>query len=152
MGIQSKCGTDFPILIKINNDTATNNDAYEQDMIYMLKELKQLSVEVVELSGYDFLGQPKTARNYYLARVARLKKVVDIPMSLVGGIRSLTDVEAVLATGIELVSLGRPLISEPDFFNKMVLQDVQSRCISCNRCFVLPQLKYGIRCVFNRKK
>lgn len=41
-----------------------------------------------------------------------------MPLSLVGGVRSLADMEAVIEAGIECVSLGRTLIAEPDFVTK----------------------------------
>lgn len=150
-GIREKCGVDFPVLVKINSDTATNDENYEADMVYMLNEFKRLAVEVVELSGYDFLSQPKDVYHYYLERAARLKKAVDIPLSLVGGIRSIEHMEQVLAAGLDMVSLGRPLIAEPDFIDKLLEGQQKAKCVSCNRCFVMPKLKPGIRCVLNRK-
>lgn len=151
-GIRAECGVDFPVLLKINSDTAADDEAYEADLLYMLLELKRLSVELVELSGCDFLSQPKDASNYYLARAARLREAAGVPLSLVGGIRSLADMEEVLAAGIDMVSLGRPLIAEPDFIPKLLSGQAKSKCARCNRCFVVPKLKPGIRCVLNSKK
>jgi 2,4-dienoyl-CoA reductase-like NADH-dependent reductase (Old Yellow Enzyme family) len=151
-GIKAACGEDFPVFVKINNDSKTENEAYGQDMVYMLKQCRQLGVELVECSGVDFISMERTATLYYLERVAALRKEVDIPMSLVGGVRSLADMEAVLAAGIDMVSLGRPLICEPDIFKKLLSgEQEKSQCMSCNRCFALPHIKPGLRCVFQRK-
>ena len=45
--------------------------------------------------------------------------------------------EAVLnQTKIELISLSRPLLCEPDLPNKMQADPkAVSRCVSCNRCY-----------------
>ena len=84
-GIQAACGPDFPIFIKINSDTKADDAAYEQDMVYMLGRMKALGIALAELSGVDFINQPRDARLYYLERAARLRSAVDLPMSLVGG-------------------------------------------------------------------
>ncbi|WP_462332551.1 HisA/HisF-related TIM barrel protein [Schwartzia sp. (in: firmicutes)] len=40
--------------------------------------------------------------------------MVEQPLSLVGGIRSLEDIERVLEDGIDMVSMSRAVVSEPD--------------------------------------
>ena len=151
-GIQAACGPDFPIFIKINSDTKADDAAYEQDMVYMLGRMKALGIALAELSGVDFINQPRDARLYYLERAARLRSAVDLPMSLVGGIRSLADMEQVLAAGIDMVSLGRPLIAEPDFIPKVLAGQEKAKCVSCCRCFVMPHMHPGVRCVLRRPR
>ncbi|SFT78446.1 2,4-dienoyl-CoA reductase [Selenomonas sp. GACV-9] len=149
-GIKKACGDDFPVLIKINIDTKHEDAAaYHEDMVWILRRCQELGVELVELSGVDFINQPKTATLYYLEEAARLKALVpELPISLVGGVRSLADMEAILAAGIDAVSLGRALIAEPDFVTKSLAGAEKSICVSCSRCFVLPNLHPGIRCVW----
>lgn len=149
--IKAECGESFPVFVKINNDSKTDDAAYAQDMVYMLEACKRLGVELVECSGVDFVAKSRTETLYYLDRVAALRQKVDIPLSLVGGVRSLADMEAVLASGIDMVSLGRPLICEPDLVPKLLAGQEKSRCLSCNKCFVLPHVKAGLRCVFQRQ-
>ena len=153
-GIQAACGAAFPILVKINLDTKHEDHAgYHAAMLYMLREFQRLGVELVELSGVDFINQPRDATLYYLEEGARLKAAVPgQAMSLVGGVRSLADMERVLAAGFELVSLGRALIAEPDFLRKELAGGAPSICVSCCRCFVLPEMHKGMRCVWQWKK
>ncbi len=150
-GIHEKCGDDFPVLLKINNDTKTNDDAYEDDMRYMLSEAKRLGVTLVELSGVDFLNLPRDARVYYLDRAKRLRHDVDMLLSLVGGVRSLGDMERVLAAGIDMVSMSRPFVCEPDIITRLKNGQEKSNCLSCNRCFVIAHLHPGMRCIRQRK-
>ena len=153
VGIKAACGDDFPVLIKINSDTAADNDRYEEDMIYILRRAAELGAELVELSGVDFINQPRTATLYYLDRAIRLKKAVgNMPLSLVGGVRSASDMEKVLNSGIDMVSVGRPLIAEDDFVQKTLAGGEKSICVSCNRCFVIPNKHPNIRCVWQKKK
>ena len=149
-GIKKRCGEDFPVLVKINSDTRTDDAAYEADLGWMLQRMKKLGVELVELSGADFIDLPHDAVLYYLERTARLRQLVDLPMSLVGGVRSLADMEQVLSSGIDMVSLGRPLIAEPDLVTKLLAGQPQAKCVSCSRCFVMPHMYPGIRCILHR--
>lgn len=144
----------LPVLIKVNVDTkAEDAEGYHRDMVWLLQRAKALGVELVEFSGVDFINLPKTATLYYLPQVKRLRaEVPDIPLSLVGGVRSLADMEAVIKAGIECVSLGRSLIAEPDFVTKELAGGEKSICVSCSRCFVLPHMHPGIRCVWAWKK
>lgn len=151
-GIQACCGKDFPILLKINNDTKGDDAAYEQDLLWILQRCRRLGVELVELSGADFINQPKDGHLYYLERATRMRRQVDLPMSLVGGVRSLADMETVLAAGLDMVSLGRALIAEPDFVARVLAGQEKSICVSCSRCFVMPHMHPGIRCVWEWKK
>jgi len=150
-GIKKACGQDFPVLIKINNDSKTNDEQYGQEMLYVLQECKVLQVELVEFSGVDFISLPRTASLYYLERIAKLKSSVDVPIALVGGVQSLDDMDKVLASGIDMVSLGRPLICEPNLFPNLLAGQEKAKCLSCNRCFAIPHIKPGIRCVLHRK-
>ncbi|MGP1471740.1 MAG: NADH:flavin oxidoreductase [Schwartzia sp. (in: firmicutes)] len=150
-GIKAACGTAFPVLLKINSDTKADDTAYEADLRYMLQEARRLGVELVELSGVDFLSEPRTATLYYLERAKRLRRAVEEPMSLVGGVRSLADMEAVIASGLDMVSLGRPLVCEPDLLPRLRAGQERSSCLGCNRCFVIAHLHPGMRCVRERK-
>ena len=60
--------------------------------------------------------------------------------------------ETVIEAGIACVSLGRALIAEPDFVTKELSGGEKSICLSCSRCFVLPHMHPGIRCVWVWKK
>ena len=78
----------------------------------------------------------KPIHNYNVGSAERIKKNVDIPVIVVGGIRKLTDIETIIETReIDFVSMCRPFIIEPNLVNKF--QDhkaVGSRCIDCGYC------------------
>ena len=58
-------------------------------------------------------------------------------MVLCGGIRSIETMEKLnKEKGIELFSISRPLISEPDLPHKWEENtNYKSRCVSCNNCY-----------------
>lgn len=148
IGIKEKCGNDYPIFIKINCNTPGDNDTYEQDILYIIQEFKMLQIDALEISGYDFMKKNMKERNYYLDIARRIHRSVEIPLILVGGIRSLEDMEEVLQEEIDLVSLSRPLICEPDLILKLKEGQAKAKCISCNCCFTYPQTR-GKRCALH---
>lgn len=140
-GIHEACGPSFPVLIKINIDTKQEDHAaYREDMIWILSRCRELGVSLVELSGVDFINQPKTATLYYLDEAKLLRQAVpQMPLSLVGGVRSLADMEAVLDAGLDAVSLGRSLIAEPDSCQRLWREKPLSAfpataVLSCPKC------------------
>lgn len=150
-GIKAACGAEFPVFIKINSNDKADDAAYEQDLSDILRCCKAVGVEAVELSGFDFTTrQTINHRAFYLERAAKLRKLVDIPLILVGGIKSLPDMQTALAEGIDMVAICRGLLCEPDLIPKLKAGQAQARCISCNQCFSIFDTK-GKRCVFHTK-
>ena len=78
--------------------------------------------------------------------------VGDKALVITGGIRSCKVIEEILDSGVDMVGLCRPLISEPDFANRILGPggDIKARCISCNKC-LLHIAKHPLKCVhFNK--
>lgn len=145
LGIKQACGEQYPIFVKINSNVPTNDESYESDLLYMINEFESLGVEAVELSGCDLGTKKYTDHNYYLERVSRLAELTDMPLILVGGIRSLSDIEHVLQNGIAMVSFSRPFICEPNLIHQLK-SGHKSKCVSCNNCYGLYYQK-GKRCI-----
>ena len=80
----------------------------------------------------------------------KIAENVSIPIALVGGIRSKKTMQNILDnTKIEIISLSRPIICQPDFPKRLESGDIEdSKCISCNGCY----RSNCHRCVFKRKK
>ncbi len=73
---------------------------------------------------------------YHLEYARGMKKKVQCPIILVGGLRTVKIMERTLAEGeADFISLCRPLIREPEFPNliRRGLSD-RSSCINCNLC------------------
>ncbi len=87
-----------------------------------------------------------SAEAYFAAAAAAIRARVQIPVMLVGGLRSLAVMERLVSGGTcDLVSLCRPFIREPDMVNRFAAgNQTRAACISCNKCFNLR----GFRCVF----
>ena len=63
-----------------------------------------------------------------------VKKAVSLPVCAVGRIITEEMAEAVLSSGkCDLVGLGRPLLCDPDFVNKIISGEPVRYCMSCNK-------------------
>jgi 2,4-dienoyl-CoA reductase-like NADH-dependent reductase (Old Yellow Enzyme family) len=78
------------------------------------------------------------AEAYYRPFARAAKAVLDIPVILVGGLRSTQVMDEILRSGdADFLAMARPFVREPDLANKIA----QGRrgpvaCVSCNICFL----------------
>ena len=93
----------------------------------------------------------KPIHNYNVNSAERIKKNVDIPVIVVGGIRTLSDIENIIETrGIDFVSMCRPFIIEPNIVNKFQERKViESKCIDCGYCLLGVGTK-KLKCYFGK--
>jgi 2,4-dienoyl-CoA reductase-like NADH-dependent reductase (Old Yellow Enzyme family) len=84
---------------------------------------------------------------YFLPQARRAREATDLPLILVGGMRSLEVMENILEEGTaDFISMSRPLIREPDLPNQWLEGRTEpAACISCNNCWPGPR-EYGIAC------
>ena len=78
----------------------------------------------------------KPIHNYNVGSAERIKKSVDIPVIVLGGIRKLTNIENIIEKrDIDFVSMCRPFVIEPNIVNKFHdHKATESRCIDCGYC------------------
>ncbi len=153
--VREAVGKDFQISVKINSNLEENDESYLPDLLMMCREMKDMGIAFVELSGWDFTPRGRAGeRNFYLERAALVRKEVGIPVLLVGGIRSLSDMEEVIASGIDMVSICRPFICEPDLITRLLNGQKEASCINCSQCFILCR-QYtpgGQKCILHKKE
>ena len=71
-----------------------------------------------ELVFYDISASPED-RSVERAWVTRVARTLDIPFCVAGGIRSVAQAEAVLASGAEKISVNSPALERPDLINEL---------------------------------
>jgi len=76
--------------------------------------------------------------NFNVCQAKQMKQVLDIPVIVVGGLRNMEDINNVFRLGAaDFVSLGRPLLTEPGFVNKLRNDTAcRSQCIECGYCIM----------------
>lgn len=158
-----KVGKDFPILIKMNVDDFLEDGINLDESKKIAERLSKTGFAAIETSGSMWETETRsrhliTSRTkirskdkeaYFLPYAREIRKVIDIPLILVGGIRSLDVIEKILAEGsADFVALSRPLIRQPDLPNRWLkgIGGLTADCISCNACFG-SLMEGGVRCI-----
>jgi len=107
----------------------------------------------VENIYQDMVGKFVLEEGYNLNAAKIIKpKMKDVPLLLVGGLRSKTLMEELIRSKYtDFISMSRPFIREP-FLVKNFREEKQNRaaCISCNRCLGAVPNDYPIRCYANK--
>jgi 2,4-dienoyl-CoA reductase-like NADH-dependent reductase (Old Yellow Enzyme family) len=91
---------------------------------------------------------------YFRAWCKGIKSEVNVPVMMVGGMRTFELMEEIIQRGeADFVSLSRPFIREPGLVNAWKGGDShRATCISCNKCFeALLQLE-PLHCVQERSE
>jgi len=133
-------------------------------MVEISKMLASEGISAVEMSGGTQLSpanrgfsrpgiQDPSDEVYYLDAAKQFKDNVDVPLVLVGGIRTYAVAESLVQQGIaDFISLSRPLIREPHLVKRWHEGDMSSAtCIHCNQCFGPARTGEGIYCVAEYK-
>lgn len=157
-GIKKLLGENFPVTVKINACDFLPQGFQLKECLQAVEILEEAGVVGFEISGgMAEAGQgsvwkgerTEEEEGYFVSYAVAVKKVVASPVFGLGGLRTLRRLEELVSTGqVDLVSLSRPFIREPNLVKKFRLEEVEkSGCISCNQCFN-PR---GIRCAQLRK-
>jgi 2,4-dienoyl-CoA reductase-like NADH-dependent reductase (Old Yellow Enzyme family) len=62
---------------------------------------------------YDFRSFKRADKNYYLRQAKTVRRATSLPLAIAGGTRTLGDMAAALAAGMDMISMSRPLSASP---------------------------------------
>lgn len=144
-----KVAPQLHVTIKINSSDELPGGLTEKDSLEICKILAAEGIDSIEVSG-NGTSRPgvrsEAGEPYFLPFATQLAESVDIPVILVGGLRSMAVMDRVLNnTKIELISLSRAFIRQPNL-PQLMKDGATNRadCISCNACYRTD----GHTCVF----
>lgn len=173
--MRNKTGDGFLITMKINSTDEYPGGLTVQDFLVSCKLMADAGIDAIEVSGNGTSHTGIKAgcnEGYFRAAAMSLAALVDVPVVLVGGLRSIEKINQYLDeptnearaegkpsctlpckeevadrhTRIEYISLSRPLIREPNLIQRWQQGDTKpSLCVSCNACYRTP----GHQCIFN---
>jgi 2,4-dienoyl-CoA reductase-like NADH-dependent reductase (Old Yellow Enzyme family) len=169
--IVGKVGKDFPILIKMNADDFLEGGINLAESKKIAERLSSMGIAAVETSGgmWEVINRSKEELGwqpvvliearidiksrdqeaYHLQYAREIRKVIKVPLILVGGIRSLDVIDKILAEGnADFIALCRPLIRQPDLPSRWLkgTGPLTARCISCNGC-VSSIMTGSLKCI-----
>jgi 2,4-dienoyl-CoA reductase-like NADH-dependent reductase (Old Yellow Enzyme family) len=151
--VRDEMGGDYPLLIKLGIQDFVRDGLTLDDGVEIVRHLADWGIDAVEIScGMGMASSRKDILRpedeaYFLPQARRVREATDLPLILVGGMRSLEVMESILEEGTaDFISMSRPLIREPDLPNQWREgRTERAACISCNNCWPGPG-EYGIAC------
>ena len=163
--IRAKVGPDYPVLIKIGVEDGFPGGLSLEEGLRAARTLAREGYDSLEISsglrgpkyqgtefrtGVDRPGQEA----YFRAWAAQAKNEVDVPVMMVGGLRSFEMMEEIITNQeADLISLCRPLIREPGLVRTWM--DGRRRrpdCISCNQCYENINTGAGLACLVEQRR
>lgn len=159
--VREAAGTDFPVTAKINGEDFMEGGLRLEDAVSAARLLEEAGLDGVEVSGGSCvlspprLGPMRPAGSlnpdgpgYFIEQTRAFKQALNIPVTLVGGIRSPEQAEKVLEEGsADQIGICRPLIREPDLLLRWSRgQFDRPGCVSCNRCIDISRSSAGVHC------
>jgi 2,4-dienoyl-CoA reductase-like NADH-dependent reductase (Old Yellow Enzyme family) len=157
--IRKAVGEEFPVLIKLNGRDFAENGLGLEDSLRVGRMLADAGLDAIELSGGLLTGgklspsrfgiKSEEQEAYFREDAQAFKNEINIPLILVGGIRSLEVAERLVEDGVaDYLSMCRPLIREPALINRWKAGDRRrALCKSDNMCFAPGLQGQGIYCV-----
>ena len=140
-------GPDFPLIMKLSFSDFIEGGLRGDEALEIAALIAEAGLDCIEVSGGTLSeskeriavkGVAKPSQEaYFRAHGQALKKRVDLPVILVGGMRSPKVMEDVLSQGAaDFISLCRPFIREPELVQRWAGGDRRkATCISCNQCY-----------------
>ncbi|MEE8413676.1 MAG: NADH:flavin oxidoreductase [Dehalococcoidales bacterium] len=140
--IRQVIGRDFPLMIKFGVMEDREGGLSLSESVKTAQEMVEQGIDALEISSGGSRGSiPRLAEDgseqvVFRDRAAAVKKAVNVPVILVGGIRSLPMATKILHSGdVDLIAMCRPFIREPDLMVRWQRGEVEpATCISCNKC------------------
>ena len=154
--IRGAVGMDYPVLAKLNCQDYVENGLTLEESIKVAVLLETAGIDAIELSG-GLLNNPNVMRSthdsgdtraYFQSEARVFKETLNIPLILVGGIRSYEAAEQLVGEGFaDYISMSRPFIREPGLVKRWKSGDRREAfCISCDNCFEPIKNGEGVLC------
>ena len=155
--VRNRVGPDFPIICRLSGDEYVDGGLGIEQTKHIAQTLEKEGADVLHISACNhasgYLNQPPyyVEEGVFVHLAEAIKSVVSIPVITVGRIRNPVMADEIVRDGkADLVSMGRPLISDPHMPNKAKegrFEEI-NLCISCNRC-IQTLRKEAVRCAVN---
>ena len=157
--VRETVGSEFPLIIKINASDAIENGMTLTESATVAGMCQNAGIDGLELSGgllnvanlmeAEAIDGDEENKVYFEDEARVYKKSIQVPLILVGGIRSYAKAESLVSSGTaDYIAMCRPLICEPDLVALWESGNTgKASCISCNNCVQEAIKGSGITCV-----
>ncbi len=150
-------GDDFSLMIKYGIKDDNDNGLSLNEGLETISQIVDVGIDLVEVSanvGGSLINADDTVeRPYFREWTAAVKRTVNVPVVMVGGIRSLGMSQNIVNSGdADLVAMCRPFIREPDLIARWERGDTSpAKCVSCFKCLGVTIRGKPIECAEDQK-
>ena len=124
---------------------------YREPCASFPKILNKIALPAANLIN-PLIKQPAPLNNFNVSNAETIKKNVNIPVIVVGGISNVSDMNEIIKSGkADCISMCRPFICEPDLAKKLKNGQEKAKCIMCNYCGLVIE-KEPTKCLYGRVK
>jgi 2,4-dienoyl-CoA reductase-like NADH-dependent reductase (Old Yellow Enzyme family)/thioredoxin reductase len=159
--IREAVGPNFPLEMRVSGDEFTGESGLHIDeTIAYLKEAQKY-IDMAHISGGNVFVEPGVKysvplylqeRQQNVPNAAKVKAVLDIPVSVVGNIFTLDEAEEIIASGkADMVGMCRSLMADPELIHNAIRGESE-KTRPCLRCMDgCGKIFYGlpVRCAVN---
>ena len=128
--IRNQVGFNYPIGIKINSADFQRGGFTEKDSVEVINLLENEGIDLIEISGGtyekptmiqgDVKESTKAREAYFLEYIKKARKLINTPLILTGGFRSVSVMEKALENGhLDVIGLARPFCLYPNLANQI---------------------------------
>lgn len=114
--IRNALGVEYPIAIRMGGCDYQQGGTSVEDTVQACKLLEKNGVDLLDITGgmNGFIRPGHTEAGYFRDISTAVKKQVDIPVLLTGGVKSVEDAEALIQDQCtDMVGIGRVLLKNP---------------------------------------
>ena len=151
---------DVPLVYRISADEFRADGNTIEDMEKITPRLVEAGVDAIHVSAgwgvgdaFEKVIEPmSTPEGWRIPLAARIRKATGVPVITVGQIRWPKTAETAIANEqVDLVALGRPMLTDPFWANKAKAgrRDLIRPCTSCNWCISPHEDRHQVGCAEN---
>jgi len=128
--MRTQVGADFPIGIKLNSADFQRGGFTEEESMEVVQTLAESKIDLIEISGGNYekpamIGPEKESTKkreaYFLAYAEKVRKLIDTPLVVTGGFRTVSGMnEAIDSGSVDMVGIARPFALMPDLPNQIL--------------------------------
>lgn len=162
--VRQTVGEDFPVFIKVNCADFLDGGLELEEALAFGRMLQDAGIDAIEVSGGTIASghlspvrvkiNSEDKEAYFREGAKAYKASLQVPIFLVGGIRSITLAEKLYDDGVaDYFSMARPFIREPALIKRWMGGDRRkSACMSDNQCHTAARNGEGLYCVVEKKQ
>jgi len=154
--VRDQIGNSAPVGIRLSGDEHMPDGIHHEEIKQVLKKLGEMGIDYVHLSdgSYEALKYffPDEDNIHLLEEAAGFKSVLpeNVPVISVSIHNPETAARAIREGKADMISMGRQLLCDPDYVNKVKEGKKFVRCIRCNDCLLRTAGGLPVRCRQNR--